>query len=147
MQPADAPLPFFVYGSLLPGQLHANLWGDAQVGDAAAVFHHGRLYDLGQYPILCEGEPGLVYGKLIHVRQQDYGALLSRLDALEGYQPHRPQKSDYWRMARPVSLADGTAVQAWVYIAPPHFRPKGGWVASGDWAAHLQQRANGKKIS
>lgn len=149
--PTNEPhLPFFVYGSLLPGQLYAHLWGDGIARQQPAWLPHGRLYDAGPYPIVCDNEPGRVYGLLTIVKEAAYTAVRQRLDALEGYFPDQLQASDYWRVARQVQLEDGMAVEAWIYVAPPHFQAQLPWVQSGDWVAHLQQRtatAKSKKIS
>lgn len=60
-------LPFFVYGTLIPGQPNDHLWQGAIGSLEAAVFDNGRLYDMGFYPMLVEGRAGMVKGKLIRV--------------------------------------------------------------------------------
>jgi gamma-glutamylcyclotransferase (GGCT)/AIG2-like uncharacterized protein YtfP len=52
-------LPFFVYGTLLPGQPNYPLWAAAIRSEQPATLPNGRLYDmaqlgLGHYPLLVE---------------------------------------------------------------------------------------------
>lgn len=140
-------LPFFVYGSLLPGQANAGLWADDVVAQQAAVLPHGRLYSLGEYPVLLENganEGGSVKGMVMTARPESYAALLARLDALEAYYPAAPEESEYLRVVREARLMDGTAVPAWVYIGQVNFTPHLPLVPDGDWLAYVarQQRVS-----
>jgi gamma-glutamylcyclotransferase (GGCT)/AIG2-like uncharacterized protein YtfP len=129
-------LPFFVYGSLLPGQANAGLWGEDVLSWQTAVLPYGRLYSLGDYPVLIENGGGPVKGMVITPRPDAYHALLARLDALEAYNPAQPDTSDYLRVVREAILADGTAVPAWVYIGQANFTPHLPLVPHGDWLAY-----------
>ncbi len=136
--------PFFVYGTLLPGQANASLWQGTAVWQQPAVLANGRLYSLGHYPMLVE-EPGEdVKGVVIAIEPAAYARVLRRLDDLEGYIPHQPQNSYYQRVCRQVTLADGRTLLAWVYVghrALVHNRPI---VPGGDWAAYVRQAQNTK---
>ncbi len=138
----ERQLPFFVYGTLLPGQPNAYVWGQSIVVQDKATLTPGRLYDLGDYPICVETADGLVHGLVITVRTTDYDAVLAELDALEGYMPDRPDESEYIRVSRKVQLENGTAVTAWVYIAPPHFTPMLPMIPDGDWLAYAQYKGS-----
>ena len=59
-------LPFFVYGTLLPGQPNAHLWGDGIVAQQNATLANGRLYDLGAFPMLVEEGEEKVVGWFVH---------------------------------------------------------------------------------
>ncbi|HRQ37228.1 MAG TPA: gamma-glutamylcyclotransferase [Chloroflexota bacterium] len=142
----DTPqLPFFVYGSLLPGQVNAGLWGKDVLAQTPAVLPYGRLYSLGDYPVLIENGEGPVKGMVMTTRPDAYTALLSRLDALEAYNPAAPEESEYLRVIREARSGDGIAVPAWVYIGPASFTPHLPLVPDGDWPAYVAARtANGE---
>ncbi|GIK54840.1 MAG: gamma-glutamylcyclotransferase [Chloroflexi bacterium] len=137
----DTPyLPFFVYGSLLPGQANAALWGDSVVAQQAALLAHGRLYSLGDYPVLIENGGGPVKGMVMTARPDAYADLLARLDALEAYNPDAPEQSEYLRVIREARLGDGTAVPIWVYIGQVNYAPHLPLVPDGDWLAYVAAR-------
>lgn len=140
----DTPyLPFFVYGSLLPGQVNAGLWGDVVVAQQTAMLAHGRLYSLGDYPVLIENGGGPVKGMAMTIRPDAYAALLAQLDALEGYDPAAPEQSEYLRVVRLAYLVNGMAqsqfgfaMPTWVYIGQANFTPHLPLVPDGDWLAY-----------
>jgi gamma-glutamylcyclotransferase (GGCT)/AIG2-like uncharacterized protein YtfP len=135
-------LPFFVYGTLRPGEPNhdAFLRGRTLAEEPARV-DGAVLYDGPGYPYAVE-EPdgeGTVHGDLVTARPEEYSALLTALDSLEEYAPGDPRNL-YERVAREVTReGDGTAVQAWVYVAAPsvaaRLRAHGELIEGGDWAA------------
>ncbi len=127
-------LPIFVYGTLLPGQPNAYLWGDSVVAVASAEIPNAILFDMGYYPMLIEGQ-GRVRGVLMHVSDAHYEAVVTRLDALESYDPADPDASEYVRAARQVDTAEGS-VQAWVYIGQARLVKGRFQVDDGDWLAY-----------
>lgn len=127
------PLPFFVYGTLLPGQPNAHLWGDGLVAEQAARLPNGRLYDCGAFPMLVEEGEEAVSGSLIAVQPELYPAILARLDALEGYDPAEPNASAYRRVSRDVITADGRRQTAWVYVGHAAALPGMAPIPGGDW--------------
>lgn len=129
-------LPFFVYGTLLPGQPNYYYWADAVLAIETAVFPNGRLYDLGSYPMLIEAEGGSVIGAAITVAPEQYQTILARLDQLEEYDPDQPDQSSYIRAKREVWLKNGRKQTAWVYIGQWHFQPSIPIITNGDWAQH-----------
>lgn len=134
-------LPFFVYGTLRPGEPNhdAFLRGRTLVEEPARLVG-ALLYDGPGYPYAVE-EPGggaAVLGDLVTARPEEYPALLTALDRLEEYAPG-DSRNLYERIAREVVReTDGTAVQAWVYVAAPsvaaRLRTRGKLIESGDWA-------------
>ncbi|MGI5375216.1 gamma-glutamylcyclotransferase family protein [Streptomyces sp. CA-251387] len=134
-------LPFFVYGTLRPGEPNHDhfLRGRTLVEEPARLVG-AALYDGPGYPYAVE-EPdgsGTVYGDLVTARPEEYPALLGALDRLEEYAPDDPRNL-YDRIARQVIRdSDGTAVQAWVYVAAPsvaaRLRAHGKLIEGGDWA-------------
>ncbi|WP_420643006.1 gamma-glutamylcyclotransferase family protein [Candidatus Leptofilum sp.] len=138
--PHDLQLPFFVYGTLLPNQPNFYLWGTDILTKQPATFKGGKLYDMGYYPMLVSAETSdVVQGIVITVAPTKYVVVQQRLDALEGYQPNRPDASGYRRRAVEVILANGRSQQAWVYLGQSELVVGKPIVANGDWAAHAAQ--------
>ncbi|MFE4579135.1 gamma-glutamylcyclotransferase family protein [Streptomyces chartreusis] len=133
-------LPFFVYGTLRPGEPNHDLFLRGRVrAEEPARMEGALLYDGPGYPYVVEevGGGGVVHGDLVTARPEEYPALLTALDLLEEYAPGDP-RSLYDRVAREVLReTDGTAVRAWVYVAAPavaaRLRARGTPIASGDW--------------
>jgi gamma-glutamylcyclotransferase (GGCT)/AIG2-like uncharacterized protein YtfP len=129
-------LPFFVYGTLLPTQPNAYLWGAAVDRMETAVFKNGRLYDLGNYPMMVE-EPGYdVRGMVLTIQSDLVKQVTFRLDNLEGYNPQEPDSSAYQRVERRVQLADGRFIRAWVYIGQAKYVWGMPFVNENHWPTH-----------
>lgn len=95
----------FVYGTLKRGQqspmapfmqTHFDFVGRGSVA--------GRLWNLGRYPGLTEGE-GLVHGEVLRARAN---VAWNTLDEYEG--------DEYRRVRNPVTLETGEVVVAWMYL-------------------------------
>ncbi|MEU3251498.1 gamma-glutamylcyclotransferase family protein [Streptomyces sp. NPDC006997] len=135
------PLPFFVYGTLRPGERHHTLLLRGRTHTEEPGRLHGAvLYDGPGYPYAVE-EPdgGPVTGDLVTVPPHAHAGLLAVLDALEEYTPGGPRNL-YERVAREVTrAADGAPVRAWVYVAAPRvaarLRAGGVRIDGGDWLA------------
>ena len=107
----------FVYGSLLSRVRHpmgTRLRREARLIGEATI--QGRLYSLGRYPGLVEaaGNPCRVYGEVYDLKAT--AASLMWLDAYEGIVAAKPDRSPYERVERPVRLASGETLTAWVYL-------------------------------
>ncbi|MCA9875410.1 MAG: gamma-glutamylcyclotransferase [Anaerolineales bacterium] len=126
-------VPFFVYGTLLPGQPNAYLWGDGLIAEYDARLPNGRLYDCGAFPMLVEEGQEAVVGSLIIVQPEQYPAILARLDDLEGYDPEQPAASAYRRVLREVITEDGRHHNAWVYVGHAAALPGMTPIPGGDW--------------
>ena len=121
---ADLQLPFFVYGTLLPGEANYYLWREAIVDLRPAVMRGARLYDLGAFPMLVDAPDGEARGMLVRVRPSSYHAALWLLDQLEGVnlgrwlrgQSDGPGFRRARRIARPWGVAPAVA---WVYVGDP----------------------------
>ena len=129
--------PFFVYGTLLPGQPNDYLWGDAITKTETAVFPNGILFDMGHYPMMIEQPDSRVQGRLITVKPASYATIVANLDALEGYDPAQPQTSPYRRVERAVLLENGRSASAWLYLGHPRYVVGLLPMKSNDWIAHV----------
>ena len=134
-------LPLFVYGTLLPDQPNAYLWGDGITKVETAVFRYGRLYDFIHYPMLLETKGGEVKGALVTVKPSVYERTLALLDDLEGYNPAAPpQACAYWRKKRSINTKNARNIQAWIYVGNPLFVNGQPQIAGGDWVSYASQR-------
>jgi gamma-glutamylcyclotransferase (GGCT)/AIG2-like uncharacterized protein YtfP len=93
--------------------------------------------------MLIENGDGPVKGMLMTIRPSAYAELLIRLDALEAFDPAKPEASDYVRVVREVLVGEHTTlnqvwnpVSAWVYIGQANFAPHLPLVPDGDWQAY-----------
>lgn len=131
-------LPFFVYGTLRPGEInHDRFLRGRTAHEEAGLLRGAVLYEGPGYPYAVEAPEGEVRGELVTARPQAYEELLALLDRLEEYVPGDPRNL-YDRVERPVVReADGTTVRAWVYVAAPavavRLRARGTRVEGGDW--------------
>ncbi|MEU5284734.1 gamma-glutamylcyclotransferase family protein [Streptomyces sp. NPDC020755] len=137
---AAAELPFFVYGTLLPGEPNHDLFLRGRTaGERPAVLPRALLYEGPGYPYAIEGH-GRVHGTLLVAAPGVYGELLGLLDHLEEFLGPGHPRNLYERVVREVELparaaeageagaskelgeagasgAAGESVQAWVYLA------------------------------
>src|SRR5262245_43896871 len=129
----------FVYGTLLSGAGHPKGARLAREGRllGAATIQGCRLYSLGRYPGLVEtaDATGLVHGEVYALNSP--ATSLEWLDAYEGIVPGDHDQNDYERVERPVRLATGETVGAWVYLYRQdvqRFRmiPEGHWLERKD---------------
>ena len=111
----------FVYGTLmsaasgrLGGAERERLQRQGECLGAATIA--GRLYDLGSYPGLVASNDAadVVHGEVYALR--DAAQSLRWLDAYEGIAPGDHNGNEYERAVRPVRLASGSELTAWVYL-------------------------------
>ncbi|MHC3472100.1 gamma-glutamylcyclotransferase family protein [Streptomyces sp. 7R007] len=132
-------LPFFVYGTLRPGEPNHDLFLRGRThAEEPARLSGAVLYEGPGYPYAVERPGGVVHGELVTARPEEYARLLADLDRLEEYAPGDPRNL-YERVPRKaLRAADGTLTEAWVYLAAPtvtaRLRTHGRLIASGDWS-------------
>ncbi|MCC5476087.1 gamma-glutamylcyclotransferase family protein [Streptomyces barringtoniae] len=132
------PLPFFVYGTLRPGEANHDLFLRGRTtSEEPARLRDAALYDGPGYPYAVDRPGGEIRGELVTARRESYAGLLAALDRLEEYTPGDPRNL-YVRAARNVlRTADGTTALAWVYLAAPpvaaRLRATGTPIEGGDW--------------
>ena len=132
-----ADLVFF-YGTLMTpfnrtAQLHIN----------QHLVFRGRgtipaaLFDLGIYPAAVPAADSRVCGEVYEMLNPRL--VLDALDELEGYRPGDAATSLYTRELTPVTLDDGSTVDAWAYFynAPLGRAER---IQSGDYLEHLKVR-------
>lgn len=139
--PQGGRLPFFVYGTLRPGERNHDIHLRGSVeAEAPARLSGAVLYEGPGFPYLVEGPEGApVRGELITALPSAYDRLLAGLDVLEDYAPGDPRNL-YERVVREVTLLDGgVTVPAWVYVAAPRvaarLRASGVVIGGGDWSS------------
>jgi gamma-glutamylcyclotransferase (GGCT)/AIG2-like uncharacterized protein YtfP len=85
-------LPFFVYGTLRPGEHNHDLFLRGRTeSEEPAVMRGLELYDGPGYPYAVEEPEGLVTGEVVTARPEAYDELLRALDRLEDYAPGDPR--------------------------------------------------------
>ncbi|MEU5279811.1 gamma-glutamylcyclotransferase family protein [Streptomyces asoensis] len=156
-------LPFFVYGTLRPGEVnHGLLLRGRTLREEPARLTGAVLYRGPGYPYAVEEPGGTVTGEIVTPLPGAYARLLAELDRLEEYAPGDPHNL-YERVAREVEVMpahpvagrdaprraavlggpaprparDRVLVRAWVYVAAPavaaRLRTEGEPIADGTW--------------
>jgi gamma-glutamylcyclotransferase (GGCT)/AIG2-like uncharacterized protein YtfP len=107
----------FVYGTLMRGFEHSM----ARLLSANADFLGratcpGRLYLVKHYPglVISKDAAELVHGELFRLRDRD--ALLREFDMYEACGEGFAEPTEYVRRLISVTLANGTASEAWAYV-------------------------------
>ncbi|WP_329228653.1 gamma-glutamylcyclotransferase [Streptomyces sp. NBC_01460] len=96
----DDRLPFFVYGTLLPGEAnHDRFLRGRTREERPAVLPGALLYEGPGYPYAVDG-PGTVHGTLVTAAPGAYAELLGLLDDLEQYLGPGHPRNLYDRVAR-----------------------------------------------
>lgn len=135
-----AVLPFFVYGTLRPGErnhdlfLHGRTATEEPARLAGAVLYEGPGYP---YAVEDPAGGGTVEGEVVTAAPGEYEELLAVLDDLEEYAGPGHPRNLYERVARDVVRPDGTVIRAWVYFAAAgvarDLRAHGSTVPGGSW--------------
>jgi gamma-glutamylcyclotransferase (GGCT)/AIG2-like uncharacterized protein YtfP len=131
-------LPFFVYGTLRPGQRH-HAWAllGRTTAEEPARLPGAALYEGPGYPYAVAAPPGeVVHGELVQPDPARYDEVLTTLDRLEGYAPGAPDNL-YERIAVTVLRRDGSHARAWAYLATDPLASalcaSGTRIADGTW--------------
>lgn len=131
-------LPFFVYGTLRPGEAnHGRTLRGQTAAEEPARIGGALLYDGPGYPYAVAGPAdAVVHGDLVWPRDADYDEVRTALDRLEGYAPGDPG-NHYERVVTEAVCPDGTTVRAWAYLAAEplaaRLRATGVPIEGGDW--------------
>lgn len=126
----------FFYGTLMtpfnrPGRQRI----DRHLAYAGRGSISAALFDLGIYPAAVPATDGRVWGEVYEMLRP--AEVLNELDEIEGHRPGEPDASLYFRVKTPVTLEDGTTVEAWAYFynAPLGRAQR---IESGDYLEHLR---------
>jgi gamma-glutamylcyclotransferase (GGCT)/AIG2-like uncharacterized protein YtfP len=142
---AEEELPFFVYGTLRPGECNHDLFLHGRTAaEEPALLRGAVLFEGPGYPYAVEDPgSGSVAGEVVTAAAGEYGQLLAVLDHLEEYLAPGHPRNLYERVAREVVRGNGTAVRAWVYVAAPgvarKLRASGAPIRGGDWSGRLSR--------
>ena len=107
----------FVYGTLMRGYMHPMaklLSANAEfLGEASC---RGKLYLVRHYPglVLSDDTNDIVHGELYRLREVE--AMLREFDMYEACGEGFPEPTQYVRQMFSVTLADGSASEAWTYL-------------------------------
>jgi len=108
--------PVFVYGTLRAGQ--GNYYGILEgntVRERPAILNDYTLFGAG-VPFAVQRDGRKVVGEVMDVDPERWHFVLPRLDRLEGYRGDG-RNNMYDRTVRAVTLADGSTIEAYVYLA------------------------------
>lgn len=127
-------LRVFVYGTLKPGYVNYAAYCDGYVVEQVQARVRGKLFALPLgYPCMTQGDTW-VEGYLLILRDNE---LLSALDGLEDYSPHRTNADNmYLRQETEVFDSQGKPLGvAWAYFMTPHKveQLNGCWLPKGVW--------------
>ncbi|MFN2138219.1 MAG: gamma-glutamylcyclotransferase family protein [Candidatus Promineifilaceae bacterium] len=128
-------LPFFVYGTLMPGQPNDYLWQDSLIHAQPAIYE-GRLLDCGYYPVLIAAKGERVMGQLVSVAATQYMKIVAELDTLEGFDARNPDASLFRRVRRVVQTKSGVWETAWLYMGQGPRTEAFPVIPNGDWEAY-----------
>lgn len=151
-QPASpTPLPFFIYGTLLPDEPNAHVWGDTVAAWRPARYPNGRLVAFSHFPMLIEPdvlEPSDsgVKGQIVEIKPERFVAVLRRLDHLEGVTPNGVGNF-FRREKRVVQAADGSLTAVWLYVGRQDLAPGCPIIPDGDWLAYSRSGENDRPLS
>ncbi len=107
----------FVYGTLMRGFDHPMARLLAANADFIGEAHcRGRLYFIKHYPglVLSDDPTEAVFGELYRLHEVE--AMLQEFDMYEACGDGFPPPTEYLRQMFSVTLADGSAHEAWTYI-------------------------------
>lgn len=142
----DPRLPFFVYGTLLPGERNHALLAGRTLSWTPAVLPAALLFHGPGYPfaVADPAGAGTVRGAVARIGEEAYEQVLADLDRLETYVPGDPGNL-YERVRRTVRAGPGP-VEVWVYVADGSLARRllatGRRVAGGDWRAGRDPQAS-----
>lgn len=142
--PLDRPgtaapaLPFFVYGTLRPGEVNHDMFLRGRTAaEEPALLPDAALYEGPGYPYAVARPGAAIRGELVTPEPEAYAELLVALDLLEEYRGPGLPGNVYDRVAREALRPDGIRVLAWVYLAAaPLARAlarSGTEIPGGDW--------------
>jgi gamma-glutamylcyclotransferase (GGCT)/AIG2-like uncharacterized protein YtfP len=129
-------LKVFVYGTLKPGEYNYQYFCAGKVVEEKKAIAFGQLFDLSLgYPAMTFGE-NAVQGFLLTFADP---AILSLLDELEDYDPHRSlEENEYYRQQVEIYTPEGEALGlAWAYLMTSEQvqHLEGVLIPSGHWSA------------
>lgn len=131
----------FCYGTLLRDTAAASMSAVVRrLPRLAVATVRGCLYDLGSYPglilsddLIDDDGDSVVRGEIVAVQSASDWL---RLDAYEGVDHARPQRSLYNRIRTTATTASGDKVECWVYVYNREIK-HAAKIDSGCWRTYL----------
>jgi gamma-glutamylcyclotransferase (GGCT)/AIG2-like uncharacterized protein YtfP len=132
-------LKVFVYGTLKPGECNYQRLCAGKVVEEERAIAYGTLFCLPVgYPAMTSGNTP-IQGYLLTFADPD---ILSALDRLEGYHPHRPMEHNEYnrQLIETFNLSKQILGTAWAYFMSPErvrsyggiLLPAGCWINTAD---------------
>ena len=129
----------FTYGTLRPGGRNTDLLELGLI--VKPLYEHATAAGLaiyrnqsGAFPYAVPHPDLAVSGTLVGFTAAQWSTALPRLDALEGFDPHHPERGHYVRRRWPVRTSCGREVHAWIYLAGPRTPvDPARLIPGGDW--------------
>jgi gamma-glutamylcyclotransferase (GGCT)/AIG2-like uncharacterized protein YtfP len=145
-------LPFFVYGTLIPGHRNEHHWLGAIRSQQRASLKKGRLYRFPGFPMMvftdnsdADGDD-VVRGSVVYVNEDGYDRVLRSLDALEEYDSTKTDDENFYlRVERDVDTDEGTVVRCYTYVGRQSTVIGLPTVLNNDWAAAVQSDPQANK--
>ncbi|MEM9773484.1 MAG: gamma-glutamylcyclotransferase family protein [Chloroflexota bacterium] len=133
--------PFFVYGTLLPGQPNDHFWENKIEANKPAHLSGVELFAFPSFPmmVISDDHGKQVFGQLIWTEPDAYNRIMKRIDILENYDSADPENSPYQRELRDVYLQSGETIKAWTYLGQPQLVVGLPQILSGDWLDHVER--------
>ena len=135
-------LPFFVYGTLLPGHANFHLFGDeSQISHCEASLSYAAMFAKATYPVMrkSELETDQVVGVVVTMTTDRFHEKLRFLDQLEDFDVEHADEGEYRREQVEVKLKDNETVVAWTYFGRNVDFEKLKKIESGSWDAYVKE--------
>lgn len=145
-------LPLFTYGSLMKDLFNYQKYLNGKVkGKPRAARIKGKLFHMNekQYPALLSG-PDWVYGEIFEL--SDFQQDISSVDRLENYYGVGDKRNEYERQIVEVEVFDETTgsfsrtenVYCYLYVVAndPRFHQHSLYLEDGNWRSYHEQIAN-----
>lgn len=132
--------PFFVYGTLLPGQPNDHFWEDKVLDTQPASLSAVHLFAFPSFPMMVASEHASdqVSGQLVWVQPDACNRIMKHIDMLENYDPADHENSPYQRVLRTVTTQTGKKVNAWTYLGHPQMVAGLPKIPDGDWLKYVE---------
>lgn len=133
----------FVYGSLRTGFFNYNKYLLGKVSNAQVGKVKGKLYHMPQkgYPALLEGNDD-IWGEVMTLN--NFESVMIPMDKMENYYGINDDKNEYNRIVMDVELLDGSKESCYVYYYVMNdeksFKENSVYISNGDWKNYMLEK-------